>query len=491
MKLRQIGRITLAAAMTAAIVLGASACSEDYTIDYLYVTGTKGVSTSSPDGYINAYKVDNQSGSLTQMVDSPYSSGGINPVDVILSPNGQALYVLNETSSTIEVFLIGTDGKIYPQATYNLGPAGKAGSYPIAGVVDPTNTYLFVLFNYQSQYSTNNTGPGGIAIFPISGSSACPATSTNPAQWLCTPLTYATNATPYYPVGNKPTAIGVSPLAQIWRPSTIYTAGTTVWDGTNVELATSSGTSGSGKPGWAASAGGTTTDGSVTWKNESPIYSYIYAVDQETSGGQILGFLFTTASGSPSLTALPGTTVISTPLTTTSATGYAAGVTPYAIAEDPTGRFVYVTDQASNQVVGYVVQSTGALQAMVSSPFSTGQFPQGITVDPRGEYVYVTNYNSGTVNGYAINLATGSLSGVFSNGVSAVGTGPKSVTIEPSFGIYLYTANYIDNTATGLQLDPHTGALENIQNTPFNATGNPTSVVAASSGSHAFQAVQP
>jgi 6-phosphogluconolactonase len=42
----------------------------------------------------------------------------------------------------------------------------------------------------------------------------------------------------------------------------------------------------------------------------------------------------------------------------TVATGYAAGVVPSAIAEEPTARFVYVTDQASNQLIGYTVRRT-------------------------------------------------------------------------------------------------------------------------------------
>jgi len=469
MKLQQIGRLALAGALSAAMVLGASACSEDYTIDYLYVTGIKAVSTSSPNGSISAYKIDNQSGSLTQMVDSPYSSGGRYPIAVLLSPNNQALYVLNHDDSTIVEFLIGTDGKIYPQNTYNLGP-----TFPVAGVIDPTNRYLIVLFAYQHGYTNASPGPGGIAIFAINGDNSLNSTPV------------ANGALPYFPVGHSPIAIGVSPLAQYWHGSTLYTVGQTVWDGNNVEIVTTAGTSGGGTPSWNGTVGGTTADGSVAWKNVSPVYSYLYAVDQETAGGQVLGLLLSTASGTPTLTALPGTTA-----TLTTDTGYAAGVTPFSIAEDPTGRFVYVTDQASNQVVGYVVQATGALATMVNSPFTTGLYPQGVTVDPRGQFVYVANYNAGTVSSYAINLATGTLSSVFTSGVSAVGTGPRWVTIEPSFGIYVYTANFIDNTVSGMQLDPHTGALENIQNTPFNSTGGPFYAVAAAAGSHSYQALQP
>jgi DNA-binding beta-propeller fold protein YncE len=60
--------------------------------------------------------------------------------------------------------------------------------------------------------------------------------------------------------------------------------------------------------------------------------------------------------------------------------GFAAGVQPSAVAEDPTGRFVYVTDEAANQLIGYVVQAGGGLLAMVNGPFATGQYPVAVTV---------------------------------------------------------------------------------------------------------------
>jgi DNA-binding beta-propeller fold protein YncE len=167
----------------------------------------------------------------------------------------------------------------------------------------------------------------------------------------------------------------------------------------------------------------------------------------------------------------------------------AAGVAPHGIAEDPTARFVYLTDQTANQIIGYVVQNNGSLSLMVNAPFATGLFPQGIAADPRGKFLYVTNYNTSSVTGYAIDQATGTPAGVPTNGSSTTGTGPTCVTIEPSQGIYLYTSNFVDNSVSGLQLDPHTGALSNIQNTPFNASGQPTCAVAVASGSHAFEAL--
>ena len=86
--------------------------------------------------------------------------------------------------------------------------------------------------------------------------------------------------------------------------------------------------------------------------------------------------------------------------------GFNAGVFPSAIAIDPTGKYVYVTDKAQNQVYGYAIanNTSGALTGLVSSPYATGQYPVAITIEPRGKYVYVANYNSQTVSSYSLNL---------------------------------------------------------------------------------------
>ena len=218
--------------------------------------------------------------------------------------------------------------------------------------------------------------------------------------------------------------------------------------------------------------------------------SFIYVLDQEVSpNAAVLGFAENTSTGA--LTALPGT-VITTVAGKTVATGYPAGTTPSAIAEDPTARFVYVIDQATNQMYGKVVQASGALVSMVNGPFATGLFPVGITVDPRGKFLYVSNFNAGTVSAYAIDQATGAPSGSVGSASTPVKTGPTCLTIEPALGIYLYVANSQDGTVSALKLDPHNGGLTNVQNTPFQGVGGaPSCVAAAPNGQHATQIVQP
>jgi 6-phosphogluconolactonase len=219
--------------------------------------------------------------------------------------------------------------------------------------------------------------------------------------------------------------------------------------------------------------------------------SFVYVVDQEASpNATVLGFTRDASSGA--LTPVAGTTVgPAVPGGPTVAKGYAAGVTPSAIAEDPRGHFVYITDKAANQLIGYVVQDGGALVPMVNGPFTTGLYPVAVTIDPRGLYLYVANYNANTVSAYAINQASGTPAGTVGSGATGVGTAPTALAIEPALGIYLFIANNLDGTVSGQQLDPHNGSLKAVENTPFPASGLPTGIVAVANGSHATQIVQP
>lgn len=226
----------------------------------------------------------------------------------------------------------------------------------------------------------------------------------------------------------------------------------------------------------------------------SLVNTYVYVLDQEgpttsTPLGVVLGFVSDPNTGV--LTPTPGGTAVLNGATI--GNGYPAGTVPSAIAEDPTARFVYVTDKATNQLYGYLVGSTGALTTMTNGPFTTGLFPVGVTVDPRGKYLYVANYNSNTVSAYAIDFAAGTPVASVGSASVGVGTGPTCVAIEPALGKYVYTSNNLDGTVTGEQLNPHNGGLTPIQNTPFPASALPTCVVAVANGSygHASQLISP
>ena len=414
MKWNKMGRGTLASVLSLALV-SVTACSRDYVLAYLYVTTAKPLTTSSPDGGVNAYAVDFQIGSLTPLADSPIQAGR-NPVTLVASPNGLNLYVVNHDDSSVGEYAIGTDGKIFLQNTYNV-----TGSMATAIAIDAAGKFLYVTFTYQlgpngqQLYSPASPGPGGVTIFPINGDGS-----------LGTPSTLK--------VGNNPVGIVVS------RPP----------------------------------AGGTAV--------------FAYVLDQEVAPkATVLGFSQNLTTGA--LTPTPGTMITTDSTGKTVAIGYGAGTTPSAIAEDPSARFVYITDEATNQLYGNLVANNGSLVPMTNSPFATGIFPVGITIDPRGKFLYVANFSSNTVGAYAIDVASGNPVGSVGSASTTVDTAPMCVTIEPALGIYLYTANNLASTTSALKLDPHNGGLSQVQNTPFPTSGLPTCAVAVANGSHPTQII--
>ena len=427
MKFNTISRIAMAAVVSVAIAFGTTACIRDYTSDYVYA-----VSNSS--GQINAYGVDYQSGVLTQISGSPFSTNLTNPSTMVAAPNGKTIYVIGGSQQAqVQAMPVGSDGKLYGGTGANM-PAD--GTYPTAAAIDHTGSYLYVTYTYQNGYSPTSPGPGGVAIFPINADGS-----------LGTPSNVN--------VGNNPVAIAASAPTCTATPAL----------GSN-------------------SSPNCVTLGTAGSTNNGTNQSCVYVVDAEMiTGGTptILGFVETPGTGA--LTPIPGTNPNN---------GFNAGVSPSAIATDPTGKYVYVTDKAQNQVYGYGISNTtsGALTGLVSSPYATGQYPVSITIEPRGKYVYIANYNSQTVSSYSLNLSSGAL-GASSGSNFATTTGPTCVTVEPALGIYLYTSDYLAANISGGQLSPNTGALSAVAGSFFPSVSQPICVVSVPNGPHAVQSTQP
>jgi len=301
----------------------------------------------------------------------------------------------------------------------------------------------------------------------------------------------------YNTTGSLPTAAAIDAGGKY-----LYVANTYQNGPNNTQLYTT----GSPGPGSVTIFAISATDGSLTVAGTqnvgnlpvgivtSRVNSYVYVLDQENATtasplGVVLGYAENTSSGALTPTT-DGTVVLNgVPVLN----GYPAGTTPSAIAEDPSARFVYVTDKATNQLYGYLTGTSGQLATMTNGPFATGTFPVSVTVDPRGKYLYVANYNDNTVSAYAIDIATGAPVGSVGSATTTVGTTPTCIAIEPALGKYLYVSNYLDGTVTGEQLNSHNGGLTAVQNTPFPTSGLPTCAVAVANGSygHPNQIINP
>src|ERR1700722_19743011 len=282
MKLSKFGRMALASVVNLGLGIGITACGPPNTIDFLYVTS----SNKSNPGQINVYKVDSQAGALIPIANSPYSSGGANPVADVTSANGKNLYVVNHDSNAVVVFAISTDGSISQQQSCP-GP----GTFPIQLAINKAGTYLYVVETYQPGFSASKPGPGAVVVFPVNDSGQLGATGS-----LCQPVANGTNG--FFPVGNNPVAVNV--------------------------LVSS---------------------------------NYVYAVNENDA--TISAFQVGTSG----------------PLTLVAT--YPVGVAPNAIASDPTSKFLYVTDGAANQLIGFTIQANGTLISM-QTPFKTDILPVSV-----------------------------------------------------------------------------------------------------------------
>jgi len=411
MKLKLIGRAGTASMLSLAMALGVTSCSNDYTVAYVYMTTSKAL----PHGLINGYQVDYQSGLLRALPDSPIDSGGRDTVSLVVAPNDLFLYTVNNFDSDVVEFAIGTDGKLYPQHTYN-----TTGSLPTAAAIDASGKFLYVTFTYQNNqptasnpngselYTPANPGPGGITIFPI-----------NSDNTLGTPVTV--NGLDDVPVGRNP--VGITTVTNS-SGSFIYVieqdSATTAnllgfkENTTTGALTALAGVTINPNPGNVASTGfasGTNPSGILA----NAAGTYLYVTDQTLN--QVWAYSLT--GGIPSKI------------------GYVqTDGGPMGMSFDLSGNYLYVTAYSANTLDGYTLNANGLpVRSTVTPTMQTGTGPTCAAV---------------------------------------VGAPTNS---GPSHGEYLYTSNQLGGNVTGLQLNEQDGSLDQIPGTPFSGSALPTCLV--------------
>src|SRR5260221_873351 len=67
-------------------------------------------------------------------------------------------------------------------------------------------------------------------------------------------------------------------------------------------------------------------------------------------------------------------------------------------------QFVYVVNNASNNVSAYSIGANGALTPVPGSPFAAGTFPFSMAVDPTGKFAYVANLGGNNGTAFCINV---------------------------------------------------------------------------------------
>ncbi len=295
------------------------------------------VSNASGPSTISMYTINSTTGVLTPTTPATVPTGWF-PQTIAIDPLGRFVYTANTDDSTVSMFTINqTTGVLAPTKPASLSTmiSGELLSQPSFLTVDPTGKFLYVTASLSD----------GAAVFMF---------TINQTTGVLTPTSPATVFT-----GGIPFQVVVAP---------------------------------SGKFAYVVNnlSGGEMTDG--VWQ---------YKVDSTTGV-----------------------------LTQNTPAAVAAGNAPTAIAIDPTSRFAYVVNRLDNTVSMYTIDSsTGnlTLNATATNPTATiptGTEPFRIDFDPTGKFVYVTNEQSAT-SIYTVN-GDGTLTNA---GLTGVKTGALSTAI--------------------------------------------------------------
>jgi 6-phosphogluconolactonase (cycloisomerase 2 family) len=360
------------------MALGVTACSNDYTVSYVYMTTAK----TLPHGLINAYQVDYQSGYLYTLADSPIDAGGRDTVGLVVAPSELFLYTVNNFDSDVVEFAIGTDGKLYPQHTYNI-----TGSLPTAAAIDAGGNFLYVTFTYQNNangtelYTPANPGPGGITIFPI-----------NKDNTLGTPTTVN--------VGRNPVGIITSTAGNY-----VYVIEQDSASSANLLGFSENATTGAltPLPGVTIDPGNVPSTGYPSGSNPSGLLedataTHLYLTDQTLN--QVATYSVGT-NGIPSLAR-----------TTTTDAG------PMGMAFDLDHKYLYVTAYTANALDGFTIGANGVpVRSTVAASVQTGTGPTCVTISGAPSnanpihaiYLYTSNALSNNLTGEQLSETDGSL----------------------------------------------------------------------------------
>jgi len=383
-KSSQLVLVSAAGLLVASLLSACSQLTQTLTVDFVFVASSKAAGANNY-GEIDIFEVNSESGHMRQIPASPVPSGGRYPIAEAVSSDNKDLFVVNRDDNTIVQFLIGSDGKLYPNYTVN-----TPGVFPLAIAVNASN--LFVVDTYQPLPTCSTAAPcsGSISVFPLltgGSSSSAPCTA---AICIGTPAINVGTSSNYWPLTLAgapsdvivPTAVNVlasggyvyvTAYDSSVTPSVGYLFGFSVASGgVLTPLAGSPFAAGTQPSAIASDAAG----------------KYVYVTD--AAKGYVLGY--SVASGLP------------TPL---AASPFPAGNAPSAIVVDPSFAFAYVTNSTDSTVTAYSV-SSGALTRLGSYP--VGVQPVAIGIDPStNHFLYTANFLGNNVTGFELSQNAGTL----------------------------------------------------------------------------------
>ncbi len=397
MTLSKIGRTVMALVATAALGLGMTACGGG-TIGYMWVLGTY-------YNQISGFLIDDYTGNLTAITHSPFSSGGTNPVSIVVKPGGRFVFVVNSgtapasttgtpgtgsfvaTGQSISVFSVGGGGLLTFEQNYF-----SQGVQPVWASLDTSGNFLYVVDKYSPDFAT--TGNGSITAFSINGSTGRLTLVPNTA--------ILNNQIPqtWFEVGANPvmSKIGSGSCLFTMSPNSIYPY--SVNSSTGQLTVTTTG---------SIPIGGSNSLTSINTSTGTSASSYIYLTDGP--GNQI--FTMQAGGSACSLASIAGG----------AQTNISGALDPANSLTSNSGKFLYVLNQKSvgtgttsnsnSTISAFTINSQGQLAPLSDStnnPYAVGSGPVCIAQDPSNQYLYISDLNDSTVTGKLVDQNRGYLS---------------------------------------------------------------------------------
>ena len=446
---------------------------------------------------IGGYAVDSVNGSLTPVPGSPFITGP--EFNIVVHPSGKFLASVSGSAVSMYAIDVATGALTLVQTV--------SGDSPISATIDPKGHFLFTSNVNSNTVSAFTINQGTGILTPVAGSPF--PTGPNPqsgaidshGKFFYVPnengasvSAYAINPTSgaLTQIPGSPFAAGSIPVVAVIRRSFLYVGNSA--DKTvsqySINLTTGALTQ--------LAAPFSTGDSGPMSLSVSPSEPLLYVADHDSDEVVVLGLkesgvLFNEGSiftrGSPLSIAIASgiAPVINAPKfvyesnqTSNNIWGYQAsvagslspvggspfvtGTSPQSVISDLSGAFVFAANAGSNNVSAFTINSqTGALVTVAGAPFPAGSEPTAIAVDRGTHYAFVANSGSNTISGFSVS-SNGVLVSVPGSPYPVSGIAPDALVIDPR-GKFVYSADSLSNTVSIFEIDAGTGALQIIAET--------------------------
>ncbi len=139
-------------------------------------------------------------------------------------------------------------------------------------------------------------------------------------------------------------------------------------------------------------------------------------------------------------------------------------ITTVLVSCTQAGRVAFVANQSSNTILAYTIVASGPL-VPAATPVITasGTGPAAMAIDPSGNYLLVANSGSSTLSVYSINVNTALLTPLTT---ASTGSQPIAVAIDPT-NTYVYVANSGGNSISAYTINNNTGTPTALAKSPF------------------------